>query len=626
VTEARRELTRRWSALPRLLARTPPIAVLVIGLIVIVLGLLMVLRPLTSLWLLGVYVGVSAIVSGLLDLGGWSTSPRWRRAVAVLWILGGLAVLVWFGRSLDLLPNAIGVLLVIGGLDSVVGVRQGRVSVRVLSVAWGLAQIAFGVLAFAWPDVTVLVVAVVFGVRTLVFGATLLVRGIREITAADRPQPAARRTRTREVWTAAGRYAVAALVLAVAAGSWGLSGWLTDGAPVVDAFYDAPDDVPREPGQLIRSDAYVGRAPTGAAVTRILYTTTDARGLPAVASALVIAPAEMPLGSRPVVAWNHGTTGVARACAPSLTDAAATRWAIPAVDAAIAQGWVVVATDYAGQGTEGVFPYLIGEGEARSTLDAVRAAGQLEGMRLRADVVLWGHSQGGHAALWAAQIAADYAPELRIRGVAALSPAAEPYALAQELLRNSRTGGAGESAAILSVLVSWVLVPYADTYYDVQVEDYVAPGARWIVREMTQRCPTEPGVVVSVLAALGVANDRPLYDTDLTTGALGRRLQQNAATGPYGIPMLVSWGMADEVIPARLHEQLVSGLCEQGEQVRWASYAGVDHTGVMLPGSRLPTLLMEWTHSRVFVTGDRVDDCTDPPVGVGGTAARPLVN
>jgi hypothetical protein len=49
-----------------------------------------------------------------------------------------------------------------------------------------------------------------------------------------------------------------------------------------------------------------------------LYTTTRDTGVPAVASAIVAAPAHPPAGPRPVIAWTHGTTGVAEDCAPSL--------------------------------------------------------------------------------------------------------------------------------------------------------------------------------------------------------------------------------------------------------------------------------------------------------------------
>ena len=144
----------------------------------------------------------------------------------------------------------------------------------------------------------------------------------------------------------------------------------------------------------------------------------------------------------------------------------------------------------------------------------------------------------------------------------------------------------------MTVLISWVLVPYADTYPDVRVSDYVAPGAMPIVREMTQRCPTEPGVIVSVLAALGVSEDRPLYVGDLTGGALGERLEQNAVTGKRSSPLLIAWGSNDEVIPKRLQDRFVERMCAEGNQVRWHEYPGESHLGVLQPGSPFLPLLV----------------------------------
>lgn len=601
-------VVRRWGVLPRLMTQAPPRVLVVVGAGVAALGLLIVSRPLTSLVLLGLYIGTSAIVSGVVELVSTHRSIRWwTRAFAGLWIVLGLAIIIWLGRSLDFLPVALAVLLLLGGLsslgDAVVG---GGLSERVLAASWGGAQIAFALLSLIWPDVSVLVVAVVFGVRTAVLGITLVVKGVRGL--ADRSRAAAAsarvtsRTRAMNVWAAAGRWALSVILVVTAGAGWWLNSWLADGAPVIDAFYTPPETVPFGPGQLIRADEYLGRTPPNGDVRRILYTTTDANGRRAVASGLVIVPVDPPFGSRPVVLWNHGTTGVARGCAPSLQDATATKWAIPALDDALARGWVVVAPDYTGQGAPGVFPYLIGEGEARSALDAVRAARQLDGLSLSREVAVWGHSQGGHAALWSAQIASEYARELAVVGTAALAPAADPPLLAREMT-------SGESSALLSVLISWVLVPYADTYPDVNLEDYVAPGARSIVQEMTQRCPSEPGVIVSVAAALGVSEDRPLYVGDLTDGALGARLRQNAVTGPFDAPLLVAWGRDDEVIPPRLQQTFVEKMCAQDEQVRWYGYDGLDHRGVLMPGSPFLSLLIYWTDDRFNDRPSPVDAC-----------------
>lgn len=609
----------RWSALPGLISKAPPFVLVVVGSLALLLGLLVVARPLTSLIILTVYVGLSAIVSGAADLIGRRAATWPQRVFAGAWIVVGLAVLIGLGRSLELLPSVLAVLLILGGLGSLADAfGPSSLSRRILILAWAAAQIAFGILALTWPDVTVLVVAVVFGVRTILFGATTLVRAIRGLRrrpsgedsggGAGDEDAAPTETRTQRAWAAAGRYALSALLVAASVGGWWLDGWLEDGAPVVDSFYDPPAVVPYDHGRLIRSDAFVGQYPPGSQVTRILYTTRDALGQPAVASALVIVPDERPAGARPVVAWNHGTTGVARGCAPSLRDASATKWAIPAMDDALAKGWIVVASDYSGQGAPGVFPYLIGRGEARSSIDAVLAARELKGSILSPRTVAWGHSQGGHAALWFSQIVDDYAPELDYRGTAVLAPVADPLALAGEMMPAGSAAPQGQDA-LLSIITAWVLVPYADTYPDVDLGRYVTPGAEAIVREMTQRCPTEPGVMVSVATALGVSEDRPLYLGDLTAGPLGEHLADNAADGPWGTPLLVAWGDADEVIPPRLQQDFVERVCAQGEQVRWGVYSGYDHLATLLPRSRFLPLLVSWTDT---VLGGRdlpLDDC-----------------
>jgi len=109
----RRPSPRRWNALPALVRDAPPRVLLVVGGVVVVLGALIVSRPLTSIVLLGLYVGASAVVMGVLELVG-RPAGWWARAVSAAWIVAGVAVLVWLGRSLELLPPVLAVLLVAG--------------------------------------------------------------------------------------------------------------------------------------------------------------------------------------------------------------------------------------------------------------------------------------------------------------------------------------------------------------------------------------------------------------------------------------------------------------------------------------------------------------------------------
>lgn len=126
---------------------------------------------------------------------------------------------------------------------------------------------------------------------------------------------------------------------------------------------------------------------------------------------VVVAPAQPGEEPLPVIAWVHGTTGSARTCAPSVLKDPFGAGAFFALDQVIDHGWALVATDYIGLGTEGLHPYLIGQGEARSVLDAVRAAHQVEAVDLADQTIVWGHSQGGHAALWTGMLAPTYAPD-----------------------------------------------------------------------------------------------------------------------------------------------------------------------------------------------------------------------
>jgi pimeloyl-ACP methyl ester carboxylesterase len=100
---------------------------------------------------------------------------------------------------------------------------------------------------------------------------------------------------------------------------------------------------------------------------------------------------------------------------------------------------VVSVRDYVGLGVDAPHPYLIGQPEGRSVLDAVRAAHQLDGVELEDRTVVWGHSQGGHAALWAGALAPTYAPDVNVIGVAALAPASDLLGLVDNLA--TITGG-----------------------------------------------------------------------------------------------------------------------------------------------------------------------------------------
>jgi len=577
-----RPLAERVRALPWLVGGAPRWLRALVGLVVLGLGALLVSRPLTALGALGLYVGISCVVSGLGDLAD-RTPERWSWVSGALWVLGGLLVLVRLGRDADLIVLAVAVLLVGSGCLAVATLVRSRRGADALRAVFGLAEVAWGVLALSWPDVALVVIAILFGARTLLFGAGLVWRAVRGHAEPGPTSPSARRA-------SALRRVGAVLVVLLTGGSLWLSHQFRAGAPVADAFYDAPASVPDEPGRLLRWAPYTGRVPEGMRAFRILYTTTASDGTPALASGVLAVP-EQHDEPAPLVAWSHGTVGVARACAPSIGPDAIVGTGIPDPGLLTRNGWAMVATDYTGMGTAGTFPYLVGTGEAHSVLDSARAARQVPGMSLGEQTVVWGHSQGGHAALWAGQLAASYAPDLDVVGTAALSPAASPLAMAQVV---HATPGAGTTLA-----VAFVATAYSATYPELDLDAIVAPSARTLVREAATRCTSQTSTLFSVLTGLAVSRDQPILRDEPTSGAIGARLAENIPTGPWSAPLLVAHGTADEIIPARLTEDYLPTACAAGVPVEVHTYPGRTHLDVLAPDSPLDADLEAWTRARL---------------------------
>src|SRR5580658_8101872 len=164
-------------------------------------------------------------------------------------------------------------------------------------------------------------------------------------------------------------------------------------------FYQASaEEIAGLPGTLIRSEPMLF-APAGALAYRVLYRSTGLHGEPiAVSGVIVIPPGPPPPVGRPIVAWAHPTTGVVPHCAPSL--AIFVFQQMMGLRPMVERGIVVVATDYPGLGTPGPHPYLVGVSEGRAVLDSVRAARAVPGVGDGTRFAVWGHSQGGQAALF----------------------------------------------------------------------------------------------------------------------------------------------------------------------------------------------------------------------------------
>jgi uncharacterized membrane protein HdeD (DUF308 family) len=546
-----------------------------------VLGVVLTLRPFTSLAALVLLVAGAFIATGVSELAAArdAQTPPVAVAAGLGWIVAGVVVLAWAGSTIHALAIVAGISMLLGGLTRVTGAIRGRVDDRVIAALTGAASVMFGLLALSWPDMTVLVLGLLVGPSMVIFGwgqlfAVWMVHRRRHLAVGRRRSPR---------WLQASG-AVAAVLLALVL--VGVSVAFHRSVATPDAFYKPPSTVPQRPGMLLRVQRFSRGIPPPWRAWRILYTTTRDENEPAVASGLVIAAGGLWPGPRPVIAWAHGTTGVASQCAPSLLPS---RWnadIIPGVSQALRRGWVIVATDYVGLGTPGPHPYLIGQGEARSVLDSVRAARQMPELSLGRSTVVWGHSQGGHAAQWAGILAPSYAPDVNVVGVASLAPASDLKALV-ETVRNTLEG---------RVLGAYILTAYSDIYPDVSFDHYVRPAARVLVREAAKRCLDIPDAIPSVVTA--TLSRQQIYAANPLAGALGRRLAENTPTGSIKTPLLIAQGLDDHLVLPRVQRSYVNRLCHSGQSVEYRIYRRRDHNSIIWPGSSLVPYLLAWTQAR----------------------------
>lgn len=335
-------------------------------------------------------------------------------------------------------------------------------------------------------------------------------------------------------------------------------------------FYRWTQPLPPQPGRMLREEPMPAQPEVTAAglAKRILYTSTDLRwhaGIVPVSGTIYLPKGEPPPGGWPLVAWAHGTLGVADSCAPSWAghkprDAAyINHW--------LGAGFAVVATDYQGLGGPGPHPYLIWEAEGRSVLDSVRAALATYPDKLARKVFITGQSQGSGAALGATRIAPSYAPDVPLLATVATGLVSTFPSPANTVPQRSRP------AQLRYVVLTMVGGALPDG----------APSADALA--------TDKGKVLLAAARTGCSGD--VYKAARRDGVTA----DNAFVEPFDkiqaqltpvtdmlpvqlpVPAMLGTGLADTTLVPRRQYMAVSALCAAGSDIVWKTYPGATHNG-----------------------------------------------
>jgi acetyl esterase/lipase len=303
------------------------------------------------------------------------------------------------------------------------------------------------------------------------------------------------------------------------------------------------------PGRLLSAEP-LGRPWAGLdGVQRIEYVTTGPGGELVPAAAVVRIPeGPAPAGGRRVVAWDHGTSGLAQECGLTGYDELEKETG-PSVARLSDAGYAVVAPDYIGlsPNSPGPHPYLQTTSEATATIDAVRAArSAYPGLAPSWAVAGW--SQGGHAALGTGRLAPEYAPELDFRGTAALAPVSnlESIFLRSRPDQPEIPGYVGRYAPmVLAGMVGARLGP--------EVGDFLTPRGSRFIAGLSTNCNSQASAMLDA-TEIGSLVSRPLNDPDFAPVV---RDYMSVPISGYRDPILVVHGVYDAIVPLPLTLALV---------------------------------------------------------------------
>lgn len=342
----------------------------------------------------------------------------------------------------------------------------------------------------------------------------------------------------------------------------------------VPAFYRWNGPVPATPGTLLASEALPPDQALANAGTslRILYTSrdgiSDTGSLP-VSGALFIPRGAPPPGGWPLMVWAHGTTGIADVCAPSFSPRS--RRDVDYLNAWLAAGFAVAASDYQGLGTPGLHPYSNYRAASYSVLDSARAAAGAS-FGIARDMVLVGQSQGAGAAVAAAGYAAGYAPDLNLRGVVVTGP--------PNLSRTAIESGLAWSATDTMVTGAYAMIGFelAQFHADLPREAVFTPAGMELHDLVGSTCL---GGLMQRAAERGLSpatTFRPgmlarLWATDVPLRA--------APTIALPAPIFFGIGAADTAALPLTTLSLAVDMCEADTRVAVRVYKRQDHGGVV---------------------------------------------
>jgi hypothetical protein len=351
--------------------------------------------------------------------------------------------------------------------------------------------------------------------------------------------------------------------LAAACDTGGVNG--VDTSSDVSALTSGPGTIISSQSVAFSTDLLFGTPDFTVQAWKIVYQSTDALGNPDQVSGTILVPISWwLLGPRPILGFAPETQGMADRCAPSVTMPTGAYLEASLIKSALNNGWAVAQTDYQGLGTPGTHTYANRNSNGHAVLDVVRAAMRLSsaGLSTSAPVVIWGYSEGGQAATAAGELQPSYAPELKLKGVAAGGVPADPV-----ICGNYLNGSAFMSFFMYSML------GLDAAYSELQLKNYLNATGTAAFATANNTCDID-GVLDF---AFQTFSEYVTSDPTQTPAWGARIMQQKLGTLVQPVPYYQYHADLDEVVPIGQAQTLHATYCSMGVKTVFATVSLSDH-------------------------------------------------
>jgi hypothetical protein len=339
--------------------------------------------------------------------------------------------------------------------------------------------------------------------------------------------------------------------------------------PSADVFYTSPTSgelAAEAPGNVLRYRA-LPAASLGTSLKegwQVMYRSTNTKNQPVAMVTTVLIPKAAPATGRKLVSFQSFYDSLTLDCSPSGQATSNTLLEKTFFQSALNKGYIVTMADYEGLESQ----WIVAKNSGQGVLDGIRATLRFSksGLNATTPVGMLGYSGGGFATAWAAELAAGYAPELKIIGAAQGGLPVNPINVAKKV-----DGGFWAGAYLGAV------VGLSRGYPELKVEDYATPAGIAAIKDIGTRCLTgSPNLLTAYAYKKGSDLLKDPNFLNLPEMQAVNRENTMGQNTPK-IPLQIFQSIGDQVMPIADVDQLAAYYCANKATLEYKPVKGTDH-------------------------------------------------